>query len=325
MKKYLLAAAATLFCLSLPAQDLVRFNYRKNAKIYTGTERIRVDAPNPKDDAVELKLTRVIFPDGGVVWKLRAEFEEPAPWKMPKNAPMTINTTSGKVVVLKNAADAPNLVAPEGLNQNGKKVYWNYGEYYLEEAELNKILGGIAGIDVQKRWSSDGYIKITYKEDELGAALRRAHRAIVDAPAPEFDLGSHLKSLQDQRGSRLAETQTLQITSSLGISMVYLYYAASNSDSFDLNLYLQGKTIPLGADITIVTTGGTIALQQEKDLVAGRAICYPSADQIKEMMRGVRSVTVQTTDGPATFSFSDKSFSSAVYRLYQSLQTVSIL
>ena len=326
MKRYFLAAIAVIVSLSVSAQDLVRFNYNKNGKIYTGTERIRVEAPTSKDDAVELKLTRIIFPDGGIVWKLRAEFEEPTPWKMPKNAPMTINTTAGKVVVLKNSADSPNLVAPEGLTSGGRKVYWNYGEYYLEDPDLRKLLAGVSAIDVQKRWSSDGYIKVNYAADQFGEALRKAHRAITDAPAPAFELGSHLKSLQDQKGSRLAETQTLQITSSLSASLVSLYYAASNSDSYDLNLYLPGKTIPLGSAITIVTSGGeAIELQQEKDLVAGRVICYPTADELKSMIRGVASVSVQTTDGPATFSFSDKSFANAIYRLYNSLQTVSIL
>ena len=83
MKKFLLAAMAALLFVSASAQDLLRYNYKKNNYIYTGTERVRVVGTTP----LEVKLNRVTFPDGENIYILRVEYEEATAWKMPKNAP----------------------------------------------------------------------------------------------------------------------------------------------------------------------------------------------------------------------------------------------
>lgn len=310
----------------LSAQDLVKYNYKKNGKIYTGTERIRV-APSSKDTPVTVKLSRVLFEDGQPVYILRMDFEETSAWKMPKNAPLTIVTTDGKTLVLKNSSDAPNLVAPKGIrNSSGNTVYLNYGEYYLEASDMKKLLSGIASIDATKRWSSDGYIKNEYKNNELGSAIAQQYEAINYARTPKSELGSNLQSLQDQGGSRLAETSQIRVNSKLSVALVYLYYAASNSESIDLNLYLDGQTIPFTSPITILTkSGDEISLKQEKDLSAGRAICYPTLDELKEMLGGVSKITISTTGSDAVFTFPSDEFAKALDKLYNSVETVAIL
>lgn len=329
MKRILSITAAVLMLssIAMDAQTGLRYNYRKNKLVYTGTDRVRVDAPAPKDLPVHVKLSRVLFDDGQPVYIIRLDFEDVSAWKMPVNAPLTIVTKSGRQVLLKNSADSPNLVAPQGFrNESGKTVFLNYGEYYLEEADMQKLDEGIVSIDATKRWSSDGSIKISYKGNEFGNALSSQYKAIKSAPVPTSDLGSNLRSLQDQRGSRLVETNTVKVSGGLAVSMVYLYYANSNSESIDLNLSLEGSTVPFTSGIRIVTgKGETIMLKQEKDLPAGKVICYPSLEQVRMMSEGVARMSIQTTSGEITIAFPSDEFGRTVKELYNSLMTVSVL
>lgn len=328
MKKILLVIASIMMMADIAsAQNLLKYNYKKNNLIYTGAERIRVEAPTSKDIPVHIKLSRVLFTDGQPVYILRLDFEDVSAWKMPANAPLTIATSNGRSILLKNSANAPNLVAPNGFKNNeGKTVYLNYGEYYLEEADMQKLISGVASIDATKRWSSDGTIKISYKNNEFGSALAKQYNAIKSTAKPSAELGSNLKSLSDQRGSRLVETNTIKVNDQLSISLVYLYYASSNSESIDLNLYLSGRTIPFNSQIKVITKlGGTINLKQEKELAAGRAICYPSLDELKLMTEGVARIIVQTTGQEVSINFNSDEFGKAIEKLYNSLMTVSIL
>ncbi len=327
MKKILTVAAMLLMLIgNASAQNLLKHNYKKNSLIYSGTERIRVTS-GPKDTPVHVKLTKVLFTDGQPVYMLRMEFEEATAWKMPKNAPMTIVLNDGRNLVLKNNSDSPNLVAPKGVkNSSGNTVFMNYGEYYLEEADMKKLTSGIASIDVTKRWSSDGVIKVTYKNNELGAAISKLYDTIKSAPAPKEELGSNLKSLQDQSGSRLVETNTLPAGDKVSAALVYLYYAPSNIESIDLNIYLEGYTVPFTSAVKVITKSGeTINLRQEKDLVAGRIICYPTNEQIKMMMDGVARISVQTTSEEVSVSFPSDEFAKVITKLWNSLQTMAIL
>jgi len=323
MRKIFLAGISALFLAGLAqAQDQLRYNYKKNNYIYTGAERQHVAGTTPMD----IKLGRVSFPDGADIYILRIDFEDTTPWKMPKNASLTINTTAGRKILLSNDGDSPNLVAPSGIETSAGKVYWNYGEYYMEKADAEKILAGVESIEARRRSSETGLISVQYKNNEFGAAFKKAWDAIAAAPKPSGELGSQLRSISDQRGNRLVETNTVQVNGRLSISLVYLYYAESNSESYDLNLYIPATTVPIGGKVIIRTSSGeAIELAQEKELAAGRIICYPTVDQIKKMAHGVTSVTVHPVGNPVSIQIADDSFAKSLDLLYNSLQTVSIL
>ena len=328
MKKYLLAALAALFLAgaAASAQDILRYNYKKNGYVYTGTERIRVTGSGGVSP-LQLKLSRVSFPDGAAVYILHVDVESSTAWKIPKNAPLTIRTTAGKTVIARHASDAANLIAPQGIrNANGTKTWWNFGEYYLELADIQKIAVGVSSIDLQYRWSSDGVIKVTYKNDEFGKAIFRQFEAIEAAPAPKTEIGSQLASVTDQGGNRMVDTKTLSVNAQLSMSMGYVYYASGNSESYELHLFLPGKQVPLDAAVDVVTSAGeTIHLKQEKGHEAGQITCYPEADQLRRMARGVSRLVVQTTAGSQTLTFADNGFAQTVDKLYNALQTAAIL
>jgi len=314
---------AAMMCLSVGAnaQDLLRYNYKKNGYTYTGAERQRVEGSTP----MMLKLNRIIFPEGDKIYKLRVDFEDASAWKVPKNADFKATTSSGRTVLLTNEADEPTAVSPNGFNKNGKKVFWNYAEYYMEQADLDKMLEGVTSVEATKRFSSDGKINVSYKNNEFTSALKKEYEAIKNAPAPTTELGKHLKSVSDQNNNRLLETEQVSVSSQVAVALVYLYYAESNSENYDLNLYLQGTTVPYGNSITMTTPSGNMVFSQEKDLAAGRAICYPTIDQLKAMCKGVSKITVQTVSGPVTFNVDSATFGKTIETLYNSIQTASIL
>lgn len=328
MRKFLFAVLTGLLVASVAAsaQTLLRYNYKKNGYVYTGTERLRVTG-GTGGTPLQLKLSRVSFPDGAAIFILHVDYESSTAWKIPKNAPLTIHTTAGKTVISKNSFDGPNLIAPQGIQAaNGTKTYWNSAEYYFEEADIQKIAVGVTDIEAQRRWSSDGVIKETYKNDEFGKAVFRQFEAICNAPAPKYEVGSQLKALQDQGDNRIVETNTLSVNGQLSISLEYVYYASGNNESYDLNLYLPGKEVPIDGLVSVVTTGGqTINLKQEKPQEQGRVTCYPDAEQLKRMLHGVSRITVQSTTGTVTVNVQDGSFSTAVDKLYNAVQTVAIL
>ena len=328
MKKFLLAALAALLLAgtAASAQDLLRYNYKKNGYVYTGTERIRVTGSGGANP-MQLKLSRVAFPDGAAIYVLHIDFESSSAWKIPKNAPLTIRTTAGKTVISKNNTDAPNLIAPQGIRaENGSKTWWNYGEYYFELADIQKICVGVASVDVQRRWSSDGVIKVTYKNDEFGKAVFKQFEALEAAPAPKAELGSQLASVSDQGGNRMDDTKTLSVNAQLSASLGYVYYASGNNESYELNLLVPGKEVPLDGAVDIVTTSGaTLHLKQEKGQEAGRVTCYPDAEQLKRMAKGVSRMTLQTTSGTVNLTFPDKAFATTIDKLYNALQTAAIL
>lgn len=325
MRKYLLAvlSAFVLSALAMQAQDLLKYNYKRNNYVYTGAERVEAASTT---SPVYIKLGRIAFPDGVSIYVLRLDFESESAWKMPKNAGITFELENGSAVVAKHSGDAANLVAPEGIAKGGGKVFWNYGEYYLEESDIKKLLSGVSSLDAARRRSASGHVKLSFKNNSFSKALRRAYNAIEAAKTPSSELGRHVSGLNDTAGNRLASTETLDAGSGLSVYLNYLYSAENNSESYDLVLSVPGRTVAGGAAVTFITTQGErIVLKQEKNLPEGEVICYPENDTLKRMIHGVSRIVLETTSGEVSFNLRGQEFSSALGTLYNSLQTIAIL
>jgi len=326
MKKFLYTfiAAIVAFSSVASAQDLLRYNYKKNGYVYTGTERIRI----PGTSTVEIKLDKVSLSAGAATYILHVYYESASPWKMPKNAPLSIRTADGTPIVSKNSFDDVNMIAPKGFrNDAGVTVYWNYGKYYYDEADIKKIADkGVSSIDATRRWSEDGHIKVTYKNNEFGKAIASQLDVLSKATAPKAELGDQLKAIDAQGSNVLVESKTVSVNGQLSVALVYLYYGSTNKESYDLNLYLPNKNIPLGAAVTVVTSDGkTINMQQEKDVQAGRVFCYPTNEELKAMVKGVSRLSVETDNGTVTLTFPGSTFSKTLGKLYNAIQRVAVL
>ena len=319
-----LAALATIASTALEAQDLLKYNYKRNGYVYTGAERIYVSqASSP----VEIKLGRIVFPDGVALYTLRLDFESSSPWKMPKNASITFDLSNGSAVLSRNSSDAPNLVAPRGIEKGGETVYLNYGEYYFEESDMKKLLSGVESIDAARRMSTSGHVKVNFKNNSFSKALQKAYGAISEAAIPTREIGSHLSGIDDTAGgNRLASTESLDAGTGISIKLNYLYSAENNSENYDIVLGIPGKTLAGGAAVAFFTARGEqIILKQEQDLPEGSIICYPTKEEIKRLGRGVSRIVLDTIAGQVSINTESASFADALDILYNSLQTAAIL
>lgn len=328
IKKCIFAAfsAIVLFSASLQAAqpDMLKYNYKRNGYVYTGAERVKAESAS---SPVYIKLGKIAFPDGVPVYVLRLDFESEFAWKMPKGASITFDLSDGSSVVSKHSSSSANLVAPNGIGSGSDKRYWNFGEYYLEERDMKKLISGVTSIDAARRMSASGHVKLSFKDNAFSKALARAFDAIKDAPVPTIELGKHLTGVNDTAaGSRLASTETLDAGAGLSVYMSYIYSPENNSESYDLVLLVPGKTLALGSAVTFVTSAGEyIRLKQEKDLSEGYVICYPDASQIKRLAEGIVKVTMETIGGEVSIVLPDNILAKAIGTLYNSLQTIAIL
>ncbi|MDY6278373.1 MAG: hypothetical protein SPL35_08185 [Bacteroidales bacterium] len=322
LKKTIITLLATLIVSSAFGQDLLRNNYKRNKFVYTGAERVEV-ASSP---ALQLKLNRVTYPDGGALYTLRIDFESASAWKMPKNASIVFNLANGKSVMLKNASDEPNKVAPKGIKKAGKTVFLNYGLYYMEQSDLDKLLSGVTDLDATRRMSADGHVKVSFKNNEFSKALAAAYDAVSAAKATNITVGSDLETVDDYSDNRTARTVTKKIGQAVSLSLSYLYSAEGNSESYDLNLKVDADVIPGGSAVTFTTPAGSvIRLAQEKDLPKGEIVCYPDIDQLKSLMRGVGKISFETSAGERFVVVPAAEFAKVLTTLYSALQPVTIL
>ena len=322
LKKTIIAMLAMLTVASAFGQDLLRCNYKRNKFVYTAAERVNV-ASSP---ALQLKLTRITYPDGVPIYTLRVDYETTSAWKMQKGATTVFNLANGRSLVLKHSSDEPNRVAPAGIKKGGKTVYLNYGLYYLEQADLDKLLGGVADLDASYRMSADGHVKVAFKNNEFSKALSAAFDAIDNAKAATVTVGNELEAVEDYSGNRVANTTSVKVGQSASISLSYLYSAESNTETYDLNVKLDADVIPGGTAVSFTSpSGAVIRLHQEKDLPKGEIVCYPDADQLKTLMRGVGKISFETEAGERFAVLPAAEFASALETLYCALQLVSIL
>lgn len=321
MRKIIASVLLAVIAASAFGQDLLKYNYKRNDFVYTGAERVEVaSAP-----ALQLKLGRITYPDGGKIYTLRIDFESASAWKMPRNASLIFNLSDGKSLMLNNAKDEANLVAPKGVLKGGRKVWYNYGEYYLEQADLDRLLGGVADLDATRRMTADGHVKVSFKANEFSKALAVAYDAITIAKSPVI-IADELAGINDYSGNRMVTTKPVRVGQGVSVSLTYLYSAENNSESYDLNLKFDAGAVTGGSAMTFTApSGAVIHLRQEKDLPAGEAVCYPDFQQLKALMRGVGRIEFETQSGPQTAVVASSDFGKAVTVLYNAIQRVAIL
>ena len=112
------------------------------------------------------------------------------------------------------------------------------------------------------------------------------------------------------------------------IALNYLYYKDTNKEDYDLNFLISGPKeydIPVDSPVTFeLADGSMMNLKQEQD-DKDAVHCYPTIDQVKTLLRGVRSLTVDTADGTIKEVFAENEFAKILDLQYNSLQVVSPL
>ena len=329
MKRIILVAAAllTLSLTAASAQELLRSHFSFNGYNYISAELEKV----PCDHPFYIRLERVGFPDNTYAYLMHINYEDKNSYEIPRGTKMAFTTPDGKIVRAEQVGQGGGEHRAF-TNADGKRVYWNSGQYMITEDELVKLLSGVKSIDVITGWDPDDYFQTGFKNDELAKALERQYKVIQEVEGPAVEVQQEdIVNYADNNNSLTVLTLAHVAQGDkmpYNVAVNYLYYKDTNKEDFDVNFMLGTEDqylIPIDSKVTLTLEDGTvIALQQQRDDY-NTVYLYPTPEQTKALRRGVKALSVETEKGTLTDTFSNDEFSAVINRLYNTLMAVSAL
>ena len=329
MKRILFAAVALLTLALAPAsaQEELRSYYSFNGYTYTSGELEKVACDHP----FYLRLERVSFPDNTYAFLMHINYEDKVAYDIPRGAKMAFTTADGKIVRAEQVGPG-NGEHRAFTNADGKRVYWNKGQYMITEDELVKLLPGVKSIDVITGWDPDDYFQTGFKNDELARALDRQYQVIREVQGPAVEVQQEdIANYADSNNSLTVLTQAHVARGDkmpYNVSVNYLYYKESNKEDFDVNFMLGTELqylIPVDSRVCFtLADGSTLTLQQQRDAY-NTVYLYPTPQQAKALRSGVTALSVETEEETLSDTFSNDEFSAVINQLYNTLMAVAVL
>jgi len=275
-----------------------------------------------------MKLDLIGVPDGYDVYMMELDFVETKSVVIPKGVKMTVSSSTGKIMSSKQMGTDSDK---HSFNDNGTQVYWNKVQYVFSPEDIARMAAGVKHIDVATGWGIDDYISISFVKDEFGSAIKKQVAAIKTVKRATKEIGDNIAQYADRFGSTTIVSKPVKLEGkkyTFTIALNYLYYKDTNKEDYDLNFLIKGAReydIPVDSPVTFELSDGSIMnLKQEQD-DKDAVHCYPTIDQVKTLLRGVRSVKVDTADGSIKEVFAENEFSKILDLQYNSLQVVSPL
>lgn len=329
MKRFALLLAAILLGSALQAQnyDLVRCRYKLNGYTHILSEPLPVSGSASDKHPFFLSLEYISFPDNTYLYALECDFQMTQRWSIPLDVKFTATTNDGKMVSFKQVNKPSNEKRVHMAKDGKTPIYHNVLRYMLDENEMKKLLSGVKHTDIAYDYEPDSFITTTYNDNQFTDALKQEYDALKEILLPGDELGSHIADYANNPGNLMVVTEALPVkgqAASYQVSMTYMYFKASNSEAFDLNIALPaGKELPLDAPV-VFTLGddSTIELKQQR---AGDEVVYlyPTAQQVKQLAwKGIKKIEIGLVQAD---SFPDDALSAVIDKLYNSLIAVATI
>ncbi len=331
MKKILFMILALLAVVRLDAQPGIRSNYRNKGNVHISSDYALVRTSDNDPRPMWEKLEYVKFQDGGEAYILYLNFEEKTSVDIPKGVKMAVTLSDGKLV--RSEQIYSRTGAKRAFTSSKGRVYWNRAKYLLTPADIHKMAAGVKSIDIITGWNPEDYFQINYSTDILGKTIAAQLKTIESAK-------KHTVELRENGIDRYADSyNSLSVFSKpivarganriYNVSLTYLYYKNSNKEDVDLMFQIgteKQEVLHYGQPLSFTLGNGkVISLIQTRDDY-NKVCCYPTLDQVKEMIAGdVKSVTYTTEQGSVTDTFSNGSFSKALAGGFQSLMSVAAM
>lgn len=295
----------------LQAQDLLRYNYRHNGYVYTGSEKLTIaDKLHP----FSMRLEKIVFKDNTYAFRLQVEFTKDRNIAIPKSAKFVVTFPDGKFI------SSTQVSTPSS----------NKGLYYFEEANIKRMMEGVKTLEVVVSWDMEGYYTFNFPDGAFAKALKKQYDALMEAPVPTTELGDNISEIADRSKSRTTITKAESVkgtAASIRMSLNGIYYKTGTPrEDFDLNIEVvdgQDKIFAIDTPVVFTLSDGTqLTMNQERDTY-GIICCYPTASDIKKLARGtVKSIAIGSQ---WSISFDGRSFSRALDKQYNSLMQVSLM
>ena len=295
LRNLILAAALLVAALPVSAQQAaIRYSYLNNGFAYTSAEREYVDCSQP----FWCRLERIQFPGGSVAYKLELDFVAPKSVNIPKNVKFSAQTNDGKIIRATQMAQE-RTGKRAFTDASGATFYWNRGQYLLEEADIQKLAGGVKIMEVAYNWQPDGFWQVEFRKNEFGQVLKRQLAAIKLAPVPTAEIGERIADYADRTNS-LTIVAKPDVTGDATFQLRYIYYKKTNNEDFELGIKVAtGRSDVLLFESPVSFTfkdGTTMQLMQQQE-ANNQVIVYPTSAELHRLMKNVKSVTYTTEDG----------------------------
>lgn len=326
MKKLLLLAlTALMVTLPLQAQQ-IRTNYRSGGITHISTEYEDLMLDQVR---AQLRVELAGFPDGSSLYLLYLILLQKDALNVPKGVKMAVNLPGGKLVRLEQIGQdsATKRRLDDGLFVNRLK-------YAAEPADMEKMVKGIASVDIVTGWNPDDYVQGSFSKGEMAALLKRHCTAIREAAAHTIDLTATLAGYSESAGSNLSSANPIMGSGAkfdYNIILTHLYYKNSNKEDLDLAFVIgseQKYHVPYDAPVRFtLKDGSVIELLQARDDV-NFVYVYPTLEDFQRMASvGIAALAVAYEGGTLTDTFpapgGGSDFSSAVNQQLQLLLSLS--
>jgi len=328
MKTHLLALISMLFVSvsALASSQDLRYSYRYNGFTHISAELSSVRADS---HPFSFRLEKVAYPDNTYIYRVMMYFEGTDSFSVPKGAKMSFTTPDSKVV---RVEQIDKSAVPFSFERSSQKLYWSPATYIIPEDDLLQLLGGVSSMDVITGWEIDDYFQIVFKNDEFTKALNEQYETVRSAELPTYDVDVEDIARYADNNTSLTVLSRAKVAKGdqriYNVALNYLYYKSTNTEDYDLNFMIGTErkyTIPVGSEVTITLLDDTtIVLPQEREQV-NVIYLYPDLNQLKSILEGVKSISIQTSDGIVEDTFPDDSFSSVLRRQYSTLMILSVL
>lgn len=295
LRKLILAAALLVAALPASAQQAsIRYSYMNNGFTYTSTEREYVDCSQPFWCRVE----RIGFPGGSVAYKLELDFVAPKSVNIPKNVKFSAQTNDGKIIRATQMAQE-RTGKRAFTDASGATFYWNRGQYLLEEADIQKLAGGVKIMEVAYNWQPDGFWQVEFRKNEFGSVLKRQLDALMHSPVPTAEIGDRIADYGDRTNS-LTIVAKPDVTGDATFQLRYIYYKKTNNEDFELGIKMatgRSDVILFESPVTFTFKDGTTLELMQQQQANNQVIVYPTSAELHRLMKNVKSVTYTTEDG----------------------------
>ena len=153
VRKTLILALALLLPLGTAGQR-IRTNYRSGGILHISTEYENLSVGGVPAQA---RVERAGFSDGTSLYLLYLVLEQKTAVSVPKGVKMAATLGSGKLVRIEQIGD--NSATPRRL-ENG--LFLNRLKYAVEPGDMDKLCGGITGVDIITGWDPDDYLQASF-------------------------------------------------------------------------------------------------------------------------------------------------------------------
>lgn len=296
MKRTIAIILMVLVSLTAFGQQ-IRTNYKSSGLTHISTDyELFKIAGIPTQVRVEF----VGFPDGSRMYLLYMNMDQKEAVSAPKGVKMAVTLKNRKFVRLEQIGQSS--ATPRRMD-NG--LFRNRLKYAVETKDMEKMLKGVASLDIVTGWNPEDFIQASFPEDEFASLLERHCEAILKASDYTVELASTLGAYDNTTNSLMISANPIVGKGEhfiYNVILSYIYYKNTGEEDFDLAFVIGTESkysIPYDATVRFTLRDGSLIVLPNTREDTNFVYVYPSPDDVFRMASvGIASFTIDTEGTP---------------------------